>query len=105
MLSARGLGVVSAVVCGQVLVGLLAAAALVAAHRRASRRTVVQIALIIGFVESFIIAIGLAAANSARGGSDAVTAGLLFYGGGGWVVVQFAIVVWIAWIWWRGREA
>jgi len=84
VLSARALGVVGTIVCGQVLFGLLALAALFAARRRASKRTVIQIALIIGFVESFIIAIGLAAANAARGGSDAVTAGLLWYAGGGW---------------------
>ena len=104
MLPARALGVVGTIVCGQVLFGLLAAAALFAARRRASRRTVVQIALIIGFVESFIIAIGLVAANAARGGSDAVTAGLLWYAGGGWAVVQVVIVVWIVWVWvQRGR--
>lgn len=86
------------------LFGLLAAAALIAARRRASKRAVIQIALIIGFVESFVIAIGMAAANAARGGSDAVTAGLLWYAGGGWALVQVIIVVWIVWIWWERRR-
>jgi hypothetical protein len=65
----------------------------------------VQIALIIVFVESFIVAIGLAAANAARGGSDAVTAGLLWYAGVGWTVVQVVIVVWVIWIWLERRRA
>jgi len=93
---------VGAVVCGQLLFGLLAAAALFAARRRAGRRVVIQIALIIGFVESFIVAIGLAAANAVRGGSDAVTLGFLWYAGGGWTVVQVAIVAWVGWVWVRG---
>jgi hypothetical protein len=101
---ARGLGVVGVVVCGQVLFGMLAIAALVAARRRTSARVVVQIALIIGFVESFIIAIGLAAANAARGGSDSVTAGLLWYAAGGWAVVQLAIVGWVVWAWVQNRR-
>jgi hypothetical protein len=104
LLPPRALGVIGAVVCGQMLFGLLALAALFAARRRASKRAVIQIALIIGFVESFVIAIGLAAANAARGGSDTVTAGLLWYAGGGWALVQVIIVVWIAWIWWQRRK-
>ena len=103
MLVQRAYGVIGVIVCGQMLFGLLAVAALFAARRRASRRAIVQIALIIGFVESFIIAIGLAAANSARGGSEAVTAGLLLYAGGGWVVVQLAIAAWVLWVWWAQR--
>jgi len=96
--------VVGVVVLGQVLFGALAIGALVAARRRTSTRVIVQIALIILFVESFIIAIGLAAANAARGGSDAVTAGLLWYAGGGWGIVQLAIIVWVAWAWVRNRR-
>jgi hypothetical protein len=104
MLAPRALGVITAVVCGQVLIGLLAAAALLAARRRASKRAVVQIALIIGFVESFIIAIGLAAWNTAARGSETLTAALLWYAGAGWGVVQLVIVVWITWVWWQRRK-
>jgi hypothetical protein len=103
VLSARGVGVITVVVCGQVLFGLLALAALVAARERATKRAIVQIALIIGFVESFVIAVGVAAANAARGGNDTVTAALLAYAGGGWLIVQVVIVVWIVWVWWRRR--
>jgi len=100
---ARALGVVGTVVCGQLLFGLLAIAALFVARRRTSKRVVVQIALIIGFVESFILAVGLAAANAAREGSQALTAGLLWYAGGGWLIVQIVIVCWVAWAWWHQR--
>lgn len=100
-MSSSGLGVVGVIVCGQLLFGLLAATALVAARRRASRRALVQIAVIIAFVESFILAVGLSAANAARGGSVAVSAGLLWYAGAGWLAVQVVIVVWIVWAWWR----
>jgi hypothetical protein len=101
----RAFAVIFAVVAGQVLFGLLAGGALFAARGRASRRALVQIALIIGFVESFVIAVGLAAANAARGGSTAVTAGLLWYAGGGWTLVQLVIVYWIVWVWWKRRRA
>ena len=104
MVPERGLAAIGALVCGQVLFGGLAAAALVAARRRASRRAVVQVAVIIGFVESFIIAVGLAAANATRGGSDAITAWLLWYAAAGWVVVQVVILAWWAWAWWRSRR-
>ena len=104
MLPPRAYGVIGAVLCGQLLFGLLAAAALFAARRRASKRAVVQIALIIAFVESFVIAIGLAAFNAMRGGSDAVTAALLWYAAGGWGIVQVVIVVWIVWVWWDKRR-
>lgn len=104
MLTARALGVVGAVVCGQLLFGLLAIGALIAARRRASKRTIIQIALIIGFVESFIVAVGLAAANAARGGDDSVTAGLLLYAGGGWAIVQVVILVWVGWVWLSRRR-
>ncbi len=103
-MSGRALGVVGVIVFGQVLFGLFAALALFAARRRASRRALIQIAVIIGFVESFVISIGLAAANSARGGSEAVTSGLLWYAGGGWLVVQLLILVWLAWVWRLGRR-
>lgn len=103
-MSGRALGVVGVVVLGQLLFGALAIGALVAARRRTSTRVIVQIALIVGFVESFIIALGLAAANAARGGSDAVTASLLWYSGGGWAVVQVVIVVWLIWAWVRRRR-
>jgi hypothetical protein len=100
-LPARAFGVIFAVVAGQVLFGLLAAGALFAARQRAGKRVVIQIGLIIGLVESFVIAVGIAAANSARGGNAAITAGLLWYAGGGWTIVQFVIVYWIAWVWWK----
>jgi hypothetical protein len=90
---------VGVTVCGQLLFGLLAGAALFAARRRTTARTFWQIALIIAFVESFVIAIGLAALNAARGGSAAVTAALLWYTGAGWMVVQIVILVWWAWVW------
>ena len=103
MLGARALGVVGVIVCGQVLFGLLAGAALFAARRRTSRRVIAQIAIIIGFVESFIIAIGLSAANASRGGSEWVTAALLWYAAGGWLLVQVLILAW--WVWaWRQRR-
>lgn len=99
----RGLAVVGVVVLGQVLFGLLATAALVAARRRTSRRVVIQIAVIIGFVESFIIAIGLSAANAAAGGSERVSAWLLWYVAIGWLAVQALILVWWAVSWQRSR--
>lgn len=101
---ASGLGAVGVIVCGQVLFGLLAAAALIAARRRASRRVVIQIAVIIAFVESFVVAVGLSAVNAARGGSVALSAALLWYAGIGWLVVQVVIVVWWAWAWLRTRR-
>jgi hypothetical protein len=64
----------------------------------------VQIAVIIVVVESFIVAIGLSAANAARHGSEAVTAALLWYVGIGWVVVQVAILAWWAWAWRQSRR-
>jgi hypothetical protein len=90
-------------VCGQVLFGLLAIAALIAARRRTSRRVVIQIAVIIAFVESFILAVGASAGIAARGGNEAVSAALLGYAGVGWLVVQVVIVVWWAVAWWRSR--
>jgi hypothetical protein len=104
LLSQRALGVIGVVVLGQLLIGLLATAALVAARKRVSRRAFVQIALVIGFVVSFAVATGLSAVNSARGGSEAVTAGLLWYVGGGWGVVQIVIVVWVVAVWLRNRR-
>jgi hypothetical protein len=100
----RGLAVVGVMVCGQVLFGLLATVALIAARRRTSRRVVVQIAVIIAFVESFILAVGASAVVAARGGSEAVSAALLAYAGIGWLVVQVAIVVWWAVAWSRARR-
>jgi hypothetical protein len=101
----RGLAVVGVMVCGQVLFGLLATAALIAARRRTSRRVVVQIAVIIAFVESFILAVGASAVVAERGGSEAVSAALLGYAGVGWLVVQVVIVVWWAVVWWRSRSS
>jgi hypothetical protein len=104
VLSQRALGVIGVVVLGQLLIGLFVTAALVAARTRMGNRTFVQVAVIIGFVVSFAVATGLSAVNSACGGSEAVTAGLLWYVGGGWVVVQVAIVVWVVGVWVRNRR-
>ncbi len=103
-MTSRGMAVVAVLVAGQALFGLVAAAALVAARHRASRRVIAQIAAIIGVVESFVFALGAAAINAARGGSTALTAGLLWYVGVGWIVVQGVIIVWWAWAWWRSRR-
>jgi len=94
-----GLAVIGVVVCGQMLFGLLAGVALVAARRRTTRRTFVQVAVIIALVESFILAVGASALVAARGGSEAVSAALLWYAGVGWLVVQVGILVWwfVAW--------
>lgn len=104
MIAVRAYGVIGAALCGQLLFGMLAAVALLAARRRASKRAVVQIALIIGFVESFVVALALATWNAARGGSDALTSALLIYAGGGWAIVQVVIVVWIVLLWVRRRK-
>jgi hypothetical protein len=97
--SGRALAVVGVLVAGQLLFGLVAAAALVAARKRASRRAVVQVAVIIAVVESLALAVGLAAANAARGGSTTVTSGLLWFAGAGWLAVQAVIIVWWLWAW------
>ena len=70
-----------------------------AARRRTSRRTFIQVALIIALVESFILAVGASALVAARGGSEAVSAALLGYAGIGWLIVQVGILVWwfVAW--------
>jgi len=93
------MAVVGVLVAGQVLLGLVAAAALVAARKRASRRAVTQVAVIIGVVESLVLAVGAAAVNAARGGSPGVTAALLWYAGAGWIAVQVIIAVWWFWAW------
>jgi predicted nucleic acid-binding protein len=105
VLTVRATAAIGVIVCGQLLFGLLAFGALITARRRAGRRQFVQITVIICLVESLIIAIGLAAANAALGGNDAVTAGLLWYVGIGWVAVQAVVVIWIVWFWWRRRRA
>ncbi|NTU70417.1 MAG: hypothetical protein HGB10_01130 [Coriobacteriia bacterium] len=102
---ARGMAVVAVLIAGQALFGLVAAVALVAARKRASKRAVIQVALIIGAVESFVLAVGAAAVNAARGGSEALTTGLLWYAAGGWIIVQVGICVWWFWAWWMGRGA
>jgi len=101
--STRALAVVSVFVCGQMLLGLLAAAALVAARRRTSRRAFVQVAVIIGFVESFALATGLSAVAASRG-NVAASKALLVYVGVGWLVVQLVIIVWWLWAWRRSRR-
>lgn len=93
------MAVVGVLVAGQVLFGLVAAAALVAARKRASRRAVTQVAVIIAVVESLTLAVGAAAINAARGGSDAITRGLLWYAGAGWIAVQVVIIGWWFWSW------
>jgi uncharacterized membrane protein len=98
------MAVVGVLVFGQVLFGLIAAAALVAARKRASRRSVIQVAVIIGVVESLVIAVGAAAVNAARGGSDALTAGLLWYAVAGWIAVQAVILAWWFWAWRESRR-
>lgn len=103
-MSGRALGVVGVLLAGQLLFGLVAAAALLTARKRASRRAVIQVAVIIGVVESFVIAVAAAAFNAARGGSDSVTAGLLRYAGAGWMAVQLIIIVGVVWAWWRSRR-
>ena len=103
-MSPSGIAVVGAVVAGQVLFGLLAAGALFAARRRTSRRVIVQVALIIVFVESFILAVGASALVSARGGSEAVSAALLWYAGIGWLIVQVGILAWWFFAWRQSRS-
>lgn len=95
---------VGVLVAGQVLFGLVAAAALVAARKRASRRAVIQVAVIIGVVESFALAVGAAAVNAARGGNSNLTRGLLSYAGVGWIAVQALILVWWFWAWRRSKS-
>lgn len=102
---ARGMAVVAVLVAGQALFGGVAAVALWAARKRASRRVVGQIAVIIAVVESLVLAVGGAAFNAARGGSETLTRGLLWYAGAGWIVVQVVIVVWWLWAWRRNRQA
>jgi len=98
------MAVVTVLVAGQALFGGVAAVALYAARRRASKRAVGQIAVIIGVVESLVLAVGAAAVNASRGGSDSLTRGLLWYAGAGWIVVQVVIVVWWAWAWRRSSR-
>ena len=98
-MSGRAMAVVGVLVSGQVLFGLVAAAALIAARNRTSKRAVIQVAVIIAVVESLVLAVGAAAVNAARGGSDVVTSGLLWYAGAGWIAVQIVILVWWFWAW------
>ena len=93
-MSGRGLAVVAVLLGVQGFVGLAMAAALIVSRRRASRRAFTQIAVIIGVVESFLLAAVGAAVNSALGGSAALTSGLLWYVAGGWILVQILICVW-----------
>ncbi len=99
------MAVVGVLVAGQMLFGLVAAAALIAARKRASRRAVVQVAIIIGVVESLVIAVGAAAVNAARGGTESVTAALLWFAGAGWIAVQAVIIVWLVWAWRHSRRS
>lgn len=104
MLSPRAIGVIAAVIFGQFMFAMLASTALYSARRRTSRRAFVQVGIIIAFTESFIIALALSAANSARGGSESVTAGLFWYGLGGLAIVQVVIVLWWFWVAWQRRK-
>ena len=98
------MAVVGVLVAGMAVFGLAAAVALVAARHRVSRRAFIQVAVIIGVVESLFLALGAAAINGARGGDAALTTGLLWYVGVGWIAVQVAIIVLLAWAWWRARR-
>ena len=102
-MSSRALAVVGVFVCGQMLIGLLAAAALFAARHRASRRAVIQIAVIIALVESFALATGLSAVAASRG-NVALSKALLVYVGSGWLVVQAVIIAWWLWAWRRSKR-
>jgi hypothetical protein len=104
VLPPSAIGVIVAVLGGLLLFGALALGALVASRHRTSGRVIAQIAVIIVLAESFVIALALAVLNAVRGGSDSVTAGLLWYAGGGWALVQIVIIAWIAWVWWRRRR-
>lgn len=96
-MTTRGFAVFGVVVCGQLLFGMLAAAALIAARHRVEKVAFTRIALVIGFTVAFVVAIGVAVANAAVGGSRALTAGLVWFAALGWVVSQVAILIW----WWR----
>jgi hypothetical protein len=103
-MSSRGMAVVVVLVAGMAFFGLAAAVALVAARNRVSRRAFVQVAVIIGVVESLVLALGAAALNGARGGDPALTTALLWYVGAGWIVVQAVVLGWLVWAWWRARR-
>ena len=98
------MAVVGVLVGTMVIFGVAGATALVVTRKRMSRQTLGRIAGALVAVESLVIAVGAAAANAARGGSDTLTRGLLRYAGGGWIAVQVVVVAWWVVAWQRSRR-
>jgi hypothetical protein len=101
---ARAFVILGVFTAAQLMFGALAAFALFAAGKRASRRAFWQILAIVLLVESFLLAAAISAVNAALGGSDTVSAWLLWYAAIGWIVVQVLICVWWYWAWRTGKR-